>query len=420
MRLTILHTNDVHGRQERLAQIATLVAEVKAAADHPVLYLDSGDVEDTTNRLSNLTKGTAMHRLLGRAGCDAATVGNACWLRYGTHVLADHARAASYPLLLANFDPVEGPVPSVLIGDVGVFGLTASFAGHFDGIEFGFVPLPEVDVALRCARELRARGAKLVVFLAPLGLEDPRAAVDDRRLAPQLAGEVDLIVGAHTHHLLPHGETIGGVPVAQAGAFGDHLGRIEIDGDRIAMSVERVPDDTPPHPEVVAEAERLESEVRPFLDERIGELDEALDGDWVASMLRERMNADVGVAQEGQVLRQVLPPGPLTRGALWDACESPGNPAVTRMTGMRLAALLDRGRDPAFMRETPQQLRGRPRGRLCVSGAGTVDPDREYVVAGTDWELSWYGGLAEREWGLEVRFDFPTIVREAIEEHLRS
>ncbi|HEY3183341.1 MAG TPA: metallophosphoesterase [Gaiellaceae bacterium] len=420
MRLTILHTNDIHGRQERLAQIATLVAQEKAAAGHPVLYLDAGDVEETTNRLSNLTKGTAMHRLLSRAGCDAATVGNACWLRYGTQVLADHARAASYPLLLANFDPVEGPVPSVLIGDVGVFGLTASFAGAFEGIDFGFVPLPEVEVALRCARDLRAHGAKLVILLSHLGLDDPRASIDDRRLAPQLAGEVDLIVGAHSHHLLPSGEVIGGIPVAQAGEYGDHIGRIEIDGGRITMSVERVPDDTTPHPEVIAESERIEPEVRSFLDERIAELERRLDGDWVASMLRERMKADVGIVQEGQALLRTLPPGPLTRGALWEACESAANPGVTRMTGDRLAAVLARGRDPAFMTETPRPLRGRARGRLCVSGVGTVDPDREYVVAGTDWELDSYGGLAERDWGLEVRYDFPTIMREAIEEHLRS
>jgi hypothetical protein len=63
VRLTILHTNDIHGHQARLAQIATIVERVKANADHTVLYLDAGDVEDTTNRLSNLTKGTAMHRL---------------------------------------------------------------------------------------------------------------------------------------------------------------------------------------------------------------------------------------------------------------------------------------------------------------------------------------------------------------------
>ena len=93
MRLTILHTNDIHGRHDKIAQIATHVARVRAEAEHPVLYLDAGDVEESTSRISSMTTGTGLHRLLGRAGCDAATVGNACWLRYGPGVLADHARA---------------------------------------------------------------------------------------------------------------------------------------------------------------------------------------------------------------------------------------------------------------------------------------------------------------------------------------
>jgi len=107
MRLTILHTNDIHGRQERIAQIATIVERERAAADHRLLYMDAGDVEETENRLSNITKGTAMHRLMNHTGCAVATVGNACWLRYGPAVLAEHARAARYPLLLANLQPVR-------------------------------------------------------------------------------------------------------------------------------------------------------------------------------------------------------------------------------------------------------------------------------------------------------------------------
>src|SRR6266536_3058076 len=93
--LTILHTNDIHGRIEGLARIATFVEQIRAAQpDRPVLYVDAGDSEETANRLSNLTKGTAMHRLLSAAGCDAATVGNAAPLRYGHQVLLDHAASA--------------------------------------------------------------------------------------------------------------------------------------------------------------------------------------------------------------------------------------------------------------------------------------------------------------------------------------
>ena len=54
-----------------------------------------------------------------------------------------------------------------------------------------------------------------------------------------------------------------------------------------------------------------------------------------------------------------------------------------------------------------------------MSGDDSIDMDREYRVAGTDWELEPYGGLVEREWGLRPEYDFPTILREVIEEQLR-
>jgi hypothetical protein len=52
LRLTILHTNDLHGHEDQLARIGTLVSRVKAEADHQVLYLDAGYVEETMNCLS--------------------------------------------------------------------------------------------------------------------------------------------------------------------------------------------------------------------------------------------------------------------------------------------------------------------------------------------------------------------------------
>ena len=86
--LIILHTNDVHGRVEGLSRIATLVERIRSdSRDMPVLYFDLGDSEDYSNRLSNLTKGAAMHRLLSVMGCDAVAVGNGAIPRYGPGVL---------------------------------------------------------------------------------------------------------------------------------------------------------------------------------------------------------------------------------------------------------------------------------------------------------------------------------------------
>jgi 2',3'-cyclic-nucleotide 2'-phosphodiesterase (5'-nucleotidase family) len=419
VRLTILHTNDLHGREERVAQIATLVKRERATADHPVLYLDAGDVEETTNRLSNLTKGIAMHRLLAQTTCDAATVGNACWLRYGPQSVTAHTEVSPYPQLLANFAGVEGVVPSVLLGEVGVFGLTDPFDQFSEELDWGFERLDVLETAQRVSRELRAQGAKLVVLLSHLGWETKESRWDDRRIAPELQGDVDIVIGAHSHDLLPHGEWIGRVLVTQAGAFGEHLGRIEIDGDSIVATVEPIPDDTEHDPAIAAEAALVEREVESSLAEELGSIDGPLDARFIAEVLRARMDADVGLFTEGMTL-SVVPPGVVTRGALYEASESGANPEVTTMTGAQLLDLIARGRDPEFEAETPRALRGRPRGRLEVAGIppDRIDPGRSYVVAGTDWEINPYGGYALAEWNLEARSDFPVIVREAIEEHL--
>ena len=80
--------------------------------------------------------------------------------------------------------------------------------------------------------------------------------------------------------------------------------------------------------------------------------------------------------------------------------------------------MVERGCDPAFTTATPRPLRGRANGRLHVDGPTDVDPARTYRVAGTDAELNAFGGLVEPEWKFPVRYEFPTILREAIEQEL--
>jgi 2',3'-cyclic-nucleotide 2'-phosphodiesterase (5'-nucleotidase family) len=421
-RLILLHTNDIHGRIDGLARIATLVARIRAEEDAPVLYLDAGDIEETTVRISSLTKGAAMHRILSEAGCDVATVGNAVWLRYGPQALVEHARAAEYPLLLANLRPVDGVLPSVLLtaGDwrVGVIGVTDDFEGVFGDFDFGVRPLPVVPLVRELARELRARGADLVIVLSHLGWRSDRDVVTDPVLAKQLQRDIDLVIGGHSHDLLEEGEWIGRVLVTQAGCHAEHLGRVEVRDDGMSASVLRVTEDVPPHPRVAAAAEEAERALEAHLDEVIADLERPLDALFVADVYRQRLNADVGLAVEFATIDAPLPPGPLRRGDLWAVCHSSGNPGVVEMSGAQLLELLERAADPAFQRAAPRSLRGRPQGRLFSVGADDIDPIRTYRVAGSDWELGALSGLSNPDWGLSPAYDFPTIVREAVEEHL--
>src|SRR5687768_98514 len=102
-RLVVVHTNDIHGRVDALTRVANVIERIRAEKDDAAtVYVDAGDVEETKSRLSNLTKGAAMHTLLHAAGCRATAVGNGAVLRYGVEVMPELAAAAPYPHLAAN------------------------------------------------------------------------------------------------------------------------------------------------------------------------------------------------------------------------------------------------------------------------------------------------------------------------------
>ena len=75
--IILLHSNDIHGQIDKLARMTTIVDQVRDEnPNKTILYMDAGDSQDTSNLLSDLSKGVAMHRLLRVAGCQAATLGN--------------------------------------------------------------------------------------------------------------------------------------------------------------------------------------------------------------------------------------------------------------------------------------------------------------------------------------------------------
>jgi|SRR5579863_3632341 len=445
--LIILHSNDIHGRIEGLARIATLVEQVRT--EHPgipVLYVDGGDIEESAEYISNVTRGVAMHRLLSIAGCEVATVGNGGILRYGSKLLEEYAAAADYPLLLANLRTVDGEilpgtVPTTILEAgslrIGFIGVTATMSNMYENY-FGLRSLPEALLVSELAAELRQQGANIVILLSHLGLPD------DRIVAEAVQDEIDLIIAAHTHDVLLEGERVGKVPIVEAGMYAEYLGHVDIQWDGTQATVQHislipVTEEVPLAERVLAEKHIIEQEMLPFLNEIVGELAEPLDfatdrecgtANLTADMLRERMNTDVGLITASAGILAPLPAGPLTRKTLWDACPSPGNPGVVNMTGAQLTALIMKGQDTEFAKDTPRALRGMERGLIHLSGAvirdgrilihdQPVEPERTYRVAASDWELDTYGGYADTMWKLHPTYDVPIIIREAVEEYLQ-
>ena len=88
----------------------------------------------------------------------------------------------------------------------------------------------------------------------------------DRGLSWSLRGLVDVIVGGHTHDLLVEGDRAQGLPIAQAGWNGEHLGRVRLevddDGVRVVdLGVEPVPEDAPRDPAVLDELAACERDL---------------------------------------------------------------------------------------------------------------------------------------------------------------
>lgn len=447
----ILHSNDIHGRVEGLARIATLVERTRAEnPDIPVLYLDAGDGEETSQRLSNLTKGAAMYRLLAAAGCAAATIGNGGLPRYSQHILPEYAKAAGFPLLLANLRNPDGSllkgVQATTILDIGlcklgIIGVTATKLGNNPMYEnfFGLQALPVIPLIRELADELRRQGANVVILLSHLGLPE------DVMISLEAYGCVPLIIGAHTHSLAPAGVWTDKMVIAQAGEFARYVGRLDLtwDGDQLGIervSVIAVTEDIPLSARVQKEIAAVEAEVEQMLNGVIGSLAAPLDfaadrecgvANLVADALRERTGADVAIVEAGQAFTGPLPAGPLLRVTLWEACPSPANPGVTEITGEQLYSAITRGLDPAFAAETPRTHRGRARGFLHLSGARIrngqlyigeqpVEPERVYKVAGSDWELDSYGGYTDPAWNLKITYEVQTIMRDVVEDYLNG
>lgn len=439
--LELLHWNDVHGRYDELARLAARARQIRAEAEHPVLLLDGGDVEDASVEVSALTHGVAGWRLLGAAGVDAAVVGNGGLLRYGPAALPRYAAALGHEplvcdLLLEGGQP-PGTAPSRLLSaggvTVGVVGATDFYPSYQRA--FGLTERGRVTAVRNESAALRSAGADVVVLLSHCG-DDADAAI-----SWALKGAVDLVVGGHSHDPFPEGRRDKGLPMAHAGCFGQYLGRIVVEVgssvEVVSMTLEEVPDSTIPDAAVVSELARAQEDLRDWLDEEVGIVPEAaLHGDGpetaasrlMLAALLHHFPADVGLLVTG-TLQAGLPAGPVRRRDVYAACPSPGNPATAEVSGALLRAMLLRGSTREYGELAPRVFRGRRFQGLTVAGARVVDgevlvgeavldDDATCTVTATDLEFGHYGRLVDTDVP-GVRLDASVIMPEVLEAYLR-
>ncbi len=413
----VLSISDLHGRIAVLPRIAAEIAPVRARG--PSLLLDAGDSAQGTVEAS-LSRGDAVVAGFAALGVDAAALGNHD-LDFGQEQARRRIAAAPYPTLAANLrDAATGGMPDWkgleasrifrLPGGpvVGVFGLSTpstprqTMPGNTAGLRFAKMPL----VAERQARDLRARGAEIVIGLVhaggscrdagspdDLGSCDPRGELFSlARALPD--GLVDALVGGHTHGYLSH--RVNGVALLQAGSKGEAVGWLTLcvgQPARFHLAV-RPGDGKGGGPEggdpkvraavapylAAADAER-QRPVGVRLDRPLGRGRDRVSplGAVAAQAARSAMGAEIGLVNAG-ALRASLPAGELRYGQLYEAMPFDDGLALVRMSGKDLVAVLSAL--SSFRRESPQVAGVVFDGSTARTCAGEpVDPARTYSVA---------------------------------------
>ena len=252
VKLTILHTNDMHSRIEPfpdnggqwaglggMARRAALIQQVRTREAN-VLLLDSGDIFQGTPYF-NFFGGELEYKLMSQMAYDASTLGNHDFDN-GLEGLQRQLPHATFPFLIANYDfsktPLAGRFQPFKVFEkqglrIGVFGLGIELAGLVADKNFGqTVYLDPVASARETVARLRGpERCDMVICLSHLGYKYASAKLDDRKLAAQVAG-IDLILGGHTHTFLDAPEPIAspdGHPtlINQVGWSGINLGRLD-------------------------------------------------------------------------------------------------------------------------------------------------------------------------------------------------
>lgn len=388
-RVHIYHTNDLHSHLEKWPQIVSFLNKKRSEKTNEKetsFVFDLGDAVDRVHPLMEATEGQAMTRLLNQAHIDGATIGNNEGIGSTKKTLDHLYDEAEFPIILSNLkdagtgkDP-EWATPFKLYTSkegqkVGVFAVTVPL--NMSYIPLGWYvqdPYEAVEQILSVYGSL----ADTYILLSHVGYEfDCEVA----RLHPEL----DLVIGSHTHHLLPKGKRIGKTLIAAAGKFGDYVGEIslEMDKGQVVSSTASVyaTNEFPTQHEEESASEQLTQLGRQLLTEKkVAELPRTLDIQWNAcgsfvqlalKAVRNYAHTEVALLNAGLFMRPLLA-GILTQNDLHETMPHPMRVVRVTLSGEELLSFLKEVKQKRTFLQNKQVegigFRGKILGKLCFLG----------------------------------------------------
>ncbi|MCR5530702.1 MAG: bifunctional metallophosphatase/5'-nucleotidase [Lachnospiraceae bacterium] len=274
-KLTILHSNDLHGdflpketdgkETGGLSRLAGYVNKVRAEREN-VIYAIAGDMF-RGSVIDSEYQGLSTIDLMNNLNPDVATIGNH-EVDYGFAHLLFLEKCAKFPIVNANlfitmnnarvFTPyINVEVGGMRIMFIGILTEEVLASTKNEKIIGTFIDLESAakEVGIICDNYRTVR-TDMTILLTHIGYEN------DLKLAEMLDPDwgVDVIIGGHSHTFMDKPEYVNNIPIVQAGTGTGVIGRFDIQYDTEKKEIAdlkwkcvEINEDTAPKDEIMEE-----------------------------------------------------------------------------------------------------------------------------------------------------------------------
>ena len=252
IKITILHTNDVHSQIEPFpfnhdkypdrggfARRANIFKGLMKINPNTLIF-DAGDIFQGTPYF-NFFQGDLELKLMKEMGYNAATIGNHEF-DAGLKKLKENIVNNNFPFVSSNYDftntELEGLISNYKIFKkqgikIGVFGLGIELNGLVSSSLFKETKYYDpVEITQEMTSKLKNKQkCDLIICVSHLGHSYKTDKISDLKLG-RLTSDIDLIIGGHTHTFLKKPEIIKNsqdkdVIINQVGSNGIYVGKID-------------------------------------------------------------------------------------------------------------------------------------------------------------------------------------------------
>ena len=243
-KLTILHSNDLHGDflaekvDEKLiggvSMLSGYINKVRAEEKNSI-YCIAGDMF-RGSVIDSEFQGISTIEIMNMLSPDVVTIGNH-EIDYGIAHLLFLEKCAKFPIINANLHVTTNnarlfrshhiiEIDGMRILFIGILTADVISQAKKEALVGGFVDVCDAATEVeRICNAYNSLDIDCTVLLTHIGFEE------DKLLAAQLDSSlgVDIIIGGHSHTFIEQPECVNGILVAQAGTGTDQIGRFDLE-----------------------------------------------------------------------------------------------------------------------------------------------------------------------------------------------